>query len=104
MIKCGALPPIIKILNDHKDNKQRVKVGTWALSNCCRGKPLPDFESIKITIPTFCSVLLRENATETLCDASWAMSYLSDGDEDVISTIINTGVISGLKKHLVLNT
>lgn len=37
-----------------------------------------------------------ETDSEVLTDCSWAISYLSDGDEDRIKRVIDTGVIPTL--------
>ena len=41
-------------------------------------------KKIKIAIPTFCKVLKEINIHEVVTDASWAMSYLSDSNEETI--------------------
>ena len=80
ILKAGALHPLIKII-ENTNNKNTIKHGTWALSNLCRGRPLPNFDLVKDAIPTFSKVLKEEVDSEVLTDAAWAMSYLSDGDE-----------------------
>jgi len=70
------------------------------LSNLCRGRPLPEFEQVKRAIPTLSRVIQEENDAEVLTDAAWAMSYLSDGDENRIQLVVDTGIIPSLVKHL----
>lgn len=77
-----------------------MKVLTWVLSNLCRGKPLPKLESVKLTIPFFSLVIQRFNDTDMLQDSLWAMSYLSDGDEDLVNSVLDTNILQGLIKHL----
>lgn len=42
ILKANGLDPLIKIITT-TNNKNTIKHGTWALSNLCRGRPLPDF-------------------------------------------------------------
>ena len=43
---------------------------------------------------------MEETDPEILTDATWALSYLSDGDETRIQMVVDTGVIPSLIKHL----
>lgn len=45
-----------------------------------------------------CKVVMTQTDNEVLTDSAWAMSYLSDGDEDRIQRIINTGIVPTLVK------
>lgn len=65
-------------------NKNIIKHGTWAISNLCRGKPLPSFEYTKAAIPVLVKMQATESDQEILTDALWALSYLTDGDESII--------------------
>lgn len=44
-------------------------------------------------IPALAQVLLQQDDKETLMDACWAMSYLSDGDNDRVAAVVATGVV-----------
>jgi importin subunit alpha-1 len=77
---------LVKIL-ENTNKKDTIKHGTWALSNLCRGKPLPPFNKVKDAIPTLCRVVGEEIDSEVLTDACWALSYLSDGDVDFSAMI-----------------
>jgi importin subunit alpha-1 len=50
ILKCGGLDPLLHIIST-SNNKSTIKHGTWALSNLCRGRPLPKFELVKKAIP-----------------------------------------------------
>ena len=64
----------------------------WAISNLCRGKPAPPFEQIAPAIPVLAS-LLEATDTNVITDACWALSYISDGDDDrKITKILEAGV------------
>jgi hypothetical protein len=76
---------------------------TWTLSNFCRGKPQPDFEETKQALPTLAR-LIQSNDEEVLTDACWALSYLSDGENERIQEVINTGVCRRLVELLLRHT
>ena len=52
----------------------------WALSNCCRGRPIPPFSSVCKALDVFAEVLSIEGDHEMLTDASWALTYVLDAD------------------------
>lgn len=50
VIDCGAITPIIEIINTAKSFNV-IKNGAWVLSNLCRGKPAPNFDKVRHCIP-----------------------------------------------------
>jgi hypothetical protein len=72
---------------------------TWTLSNFCRGKPQPDFPQVKAALPALAR-LIHSQDEEVLTDACWALSYLSDGTNDKIQEVINSGVCRRLVELL----
>ena len=50
---------------------------TWTLSNFCRGKPQPNFDLVRGSLPVL-TELIKSKDGEVLIDACWALSYLSD--------------------------
>lgn len=98
---------------------------TWTLSNLCRNKnpcpplsavmqvsdhqrsehlwhPVLHSESRKVMLKLFLQVLpsliqlLHLSDKDILSDACWAISYLSDGDNDRIDVVVKTGIIPRL--------
>jgi len=65
--------------------------GTWLLSNLCRGKPAPPFEIVSVSLPIL-THLLKHPDSEVMTDACWAFSYLTDGNDNQISTVLQTGI------------
>lgn len=57
ILKSGGLDPLITII-ENTNNKATIKHGTWALSNLCRGRPLPEFYLVKNAIPTLAKVII----------------------------------------------
>jgi len=57
--------------------------GVWALSNLCRGKPLPNLSLIKGAIPFFADVLKNDTDEQSLTDAAWGVSYAVGNEQGV---------------------
>jgi importin subunit alpha-6/7 len=94
----GALIPLMEQLKT--DTKMSMlRNATWTLSNFCRGKPQPDFQAVKTALPALAR-LIHSNDEEVLTDACWALSYLSDGTNDKIQEVINSGVVRRLVELL----
>jgi importin subunit alpha-1 len=47
---------VVHLINNTKCKKTLVQ-GAWALSNLCRGHPLPDYEKIEKAIPILCKIV-----------------------------------------------
>jgi importin subunit alpha-1 len=72
----------------------------WALSNLCRGKPTPELSLLAPAIGPLTELLHKEVSVDVLVDAVWAISYLSDGDNDRIAAVMTTGVAERLVQFL----
>ncbi|XP_075215880.1 karyopherin subunit alpha [Lycorma delicatula] len=72
----------------------------WTISNLCRHKsPPPSFESVRLCLPLL-NKLLNYNDNDVLADTCWALSYLTDGSNDKIQAIVDTGMVPQLVAHL----
>jgi len=76
-----------------------LKNATWAVSNLCRGKPEPPFDLVSPVLPTL-KTLLQHKDDDVLQDACWALSYLSDGENDKVQAVIDAGVVPRLVELL----
>ncbi|KAB2003297.1 hypothetical protein ERO13_D11G116800v2 [Gossypium hirsutum] len=94
----GALVPLLAQFNEHA-KLSMLRNATWTLSNFCRGKPQPSFEQTKPALPAL-ERLIHSNDEEVLTDACWALSYLSDGTNDKIQAVIESGVCPRLVELL----
>lgn len=52
---------------------------TWCLANLIRGKPMPKEQDMITAIPIIAKILELSTLEETVLDASWCISYISDG-------------------------
>merc|ERR1719253_610731 len=98
VLQAGAMQPLLQQL--HQNSKlSMLRNATWTLSNFCRGKPQPDFNIVKQSLPTL-GQLIYSPDEEVLTDACWALSYLSDGVNEKIQAVIEAGVCRRLVELL----
>ncbi|CAH1765475.1 10885_t:CDS:2 [Entrophospora sp. SA101] len=81
VLKAGALRPLISILNEN-NKLSMLRNATWTLSNF------------------FLAKLIYSIDDEVLIDACWAISYLSDGSNEKIQAVIESGVCRRLVELL----
>ncbi|ORZ41750.1 putative SRP1-importin alpha [Catenaria anguillulae PL171] len=107
VLHAGVLPNLLDLLNENLTKASLLRNATWTLSNLCRGKnPVPDWETIKMALPTLAK-LLYSHDEEVLVDAAWAISYLSDGCNLKIQAVIETvgNIVTGddFQTQVILN-
>merc|ERR1719183_1149519 len=98
VLQVGAMQPLLQQL--HENSKlSMLRNATWTLSNFCRGKPQPDFHTVRPALPTLAQLIYSPDE-EVLTDACWALSYLSDGPNEKIQAVIEAGVCRRLVELL----
>ncbi|XP_077296130.1 karyopherin alpha1 [Arctopsyche grandis] len=99
VLNAEILPPLLQLLNK-STRLSTTRNAVWALSNLCRGKsPPPNFDKVSPGLQVL-SHLLFHNDPDVLSDACWAMSYLSDGPNEKIQAVIDTGICRRLVELL----
>ena len=85
----------------HPGSKDLLRNATWTLSNLCRGKPAPNMHFAQQFIPALAHLVTLED-TEVLTDALWALSYLTNSENEIIELVVNSniaGKVIGLLGH-----
>jgi HEAT repeat protein len=98
VLGCGGLQYLIANVQQPA-SQSLLRNATWALSNFCRGKPQPKLEQVAPCMPVLVQ-LLRSDDKEVLMDSSWAISYLSDGDDARIQACVAAGAVPELIRLL----
>lgn len=95
VLSTGAMQPLLRNIAQPA-NKSLFDNCVWALSNFCRGKPQPHLDLVSPAVPTLAQVLKSDN-TSAKIDALWALSYISDGaDERIQSVLDGEGILVSL--------
>lgn len=69
---------------------------TWVIVNLCRAKePPPPVSTILEILPAL-TALIHHNDINILVDTVWAISYLTDGGNEQIQLVIDSGIVPKL--------
>ena len=97
-LRQGVLPALLTIFNE-RSRISTIRNSTWTLSNLFRGKPGPAIENVRLALPCLASLIFSHDV-ETITDACWALSYISDGTNDKIQMVLDQGVAAKLVELL----
>jgi importin subunit alpha-1 len=78
------------------ENVSLLRNCVWTLSNLCRGKPQPDLRVIQPAFEAISILLNNCSDQQTIVDACWALSYLSDGNNERIQQCVEFNVVPQL--------
>ncbi|KAJ6246120.1 importin alpha [Anaeramoeba flamelloides] len=95
----GVIDNLINIIKSPSSNLDIIQNANWCLSNLCRGKPRPKFTKVCKAIPIFAH-LINQNHQQLVIDACWGLSYLSDGNDLNINSVIDSGVVPKMVEFL----
>ncbi|XP_052783657.1 importin subunit alpha-4-like [Mya arenaria] len=92
VIQLGAVQPLLSFINPSIPLAFLRNVA-WVIVNLCRNKePPPPVDTIKEILPAL-GVLIHHTDINILVDTVWALSYLTDGGNEQIQMVIESGVV-----------
>ncbi|KAM7354079.1 karyopherin subunit alpha [Cochliomyia hominivorax] len=95
VIQHNVIDGILSLCNDNTPLSFLRNI-VWLMSNLCRNKnPSPPFEEIKRLLPVL-SHLLCGTDIQVLADACWALSYVTDDENQKIQAVVDTGAVPRL--------
>lgn len=95
VIKLGVVQPLLSFIKPDIPISFLRNV-TWVIVNLCRNKdPPPPAATIHEILPAL-NVLIHHTDTNILVDTVWAISYLTDGGNEQIQMVIDSGVVPKL--------
>jgi len=96
-----SMKRLITILTNNQISPKltMIRNATWCMSNFCRGKPKPNFDQIRASIPVLAK-LVMQNDPEVLTDSCWALSYVTDdqtqGNQKIQAVVSQPGICARL--------
>jgi len=101
IIRSGGLNNLVEVYYRLEDDTL-IEYCCWAISNLCRGSPLPKYSQVTEAIPVLCKAIATSKIKDTsnLSDCCWAISYHIDSQCNNIIELINTGVVPYIINHL----
>src|SRR5690606_4494642 len=93
VLQHGVLEPLLQAIRvaQRSGPLTLLRNAVWVLSNLCRGKPQPSLSLLSPALPLLAE-LIHSADSEVVVDATWALSYLSDGDDHRIAAVLAAGV------------
>ncbi|CAK9254394.1 unnamed protein product, partial [Sphagnum jensenii] len=95
VIQLGVVAPLLDLIKPDMSLSFLRNV-TWVIVNLCRNKdPPPPVDTIKSLLPAL-AYLINHTDVTILVDTVWAVSYLTDGGNDQIQLVIESGIVPNL--------
>lgn len=89
------LPSLVRLLQGGPA-VSLVRNVVWVMSNLVRGKPRVAWGHAAPFIPVLAQLISASTDEEVLTDAAWALSYISDGEDERGAAVVAAGVIPRL--------
>jgi len=105
LLKAGAIPLIINRCSKATKNETYRNIA-WTFSNLARGKPHADWELAKMCLPALVK-LVNVKDSETVSDACWAVSHLTDDstkENTKIDAVVSTNILPTIVEILKTGT
>lgn len=99
LLQSGSLPKLLACI-------QQSSAGTpadsypWAVSNLCRGKPKPEFQSTCCAVPYLCSVVKSNDRPDILQGVLWALSHICKDKNERVQMLLDEGVLPKITECL----
>uniref|UniRef100_A0A0K0D3J8 Importin subunit alpha-4 n=1 Tax=Angiostrongylus cantonensis TaxID=6313 RepID=A0A0K0D3J8_ANGCA len=94
-IQLGILPLLLNFITPETPLGFLRNV-TWVIVNLCRSKDPPPTPDIVKTILPALVLLIHHDDQNILVDTVWALSYLTDGGNEQIQLVIDSGIVPSL--------
>lgn len=95
VIKFGIVQPLLSFIKPEIPITFLRNV-TWVIVNLCRSKePPPPTQTIHELLPAL-NMLIHHTDVNILVDTVWAISYLTDGGNEQIQMVIDSGIVPKL--------
>ena len=92
VLSLGIIEPLLNIVQ--LENISRIRLSclrniAWVMANLCRDWEAPQpVTELKKLVPS-CKALIQDNDTEIQRDMLWALSYLTENDNELILLVVN---------------
>ena len=96
VLAAGVIPPLLRRLTP-RAKLTFARKAAWTISNLVRAKAVegviqPRMDAVRPLLPRL-AALISSDDKEVLADALWALSYLSDGEEDRLQSVLEAGCL-----------